>query len=197
MQNLRGPLNELLKRTNHGYGSLNDKSHSKRSRKPPTSDLSLTNYDPTLDIIVASDASSYGIGTCIFHKLPDGSRKAVAHASRFLLPVEKEDSQIEKEVLGIIFAVTKFYRYLHGRQFILQVDHKPLITIFGSKKGLPVYTANRLLRCGTIFLNYNFKMGFLTSKNIWPADSLSRLIPQNTEVFENSIIATLRKNLRN
>ena len=67
---------------------------------------------------------------------------------------------------------------------------KPLITIFVSKKGLSVYTANRLLRWGMILLNYNLKIEFLTSKNICHADSLSRLISKNTEVFEDSIIAT-------
>ena len=156
--------------------------------KSLTSDLSLTHYDPTLDIIVASDGCSHVIGASI---LPDVSRKTVAHASRSLLPSGKQYSQILKEALGIIFAVTKFNTYLHGRRFILQTDHEQLIQIFGSKKGLPVYTANRLLRWGTILLNYNFKIGFLTSKNICHADSLSWLIPQNTEVFDDSIIATL------
>ena len=77
-----------------------------------------THYDPTLDIIVKSDANSYGIGACILHNLPDGSRKAVAHASRSLLSAEKQYSQIKNEALGIIFAVTKFHRYLHGRRTI-------------------------------------------------------------------------------
>ena len=146
----------------------------------------------TLDIIVAKYASAYSIGACILHKLPDCSRKAVTHASRALLPAEKQYSQIQKEAVGIIFAVTKFHSYLHERQFILQTGHKPLITIFGSKKGLPVYTANRLLRWGTIVLNYNFKIKFLTSKNICHAESLSQLIPKNMEVFEDFIIATQR-----
>ena len=86
----------------------------------------------------------------------------------------------------------KFHRYLHRRRFILQTDHKPLITTFGSKKGLLVYTANWPLRWGMILLNYNFKLGFLTCKNICHLYSLSRLIPKNTEVFEDSIIATVR-----
>ena len=107
---------------------------------------SVAHYNPESDIIVASDASSHGIGACIIHKMPDGSKKPVAHASRSLLPSEKHYSQIEKEALAIIFAVLKFHRYLHGRFLKLQTDHKSLLTIFGSKKGLPVYTANRLLR---------------------------------------------------
>ena len=189
MQNLRGPLNELLKKEKPWLWSPECQESFDKIKKTPecqesfekikktlTSDLSLTHYDPTLDIIVSSDASSYGIGACIFHILPDGLRKAVAHASRSLLPAEKQYSQIEKDTLGIIFPVTNFHRYLHGRRFILQTDHKPLITIFGSKKGLPVYTANGLSRWGTILLNYNFKIVFLTSKNICHADSLSRLI---------------------
>ena len=162
MQNLRGPLNELLKKDKPWLWTLCQESFEK-IKKTLTLDLSLAHYDPTLDIIVASDANSYGIGACILHKLPDGSRKAVVHASRSLRPAEKQYYQIEKEALGIIFAVTKFHRYLHGRWFMLQTDHKPRITIFGSKKGLPVYTANRLLRWGTILLNYNFKIEFLTS----------------------------------
>ena len=165
MQNLRGPLTELLKKDKPWLWipecqesfekikkTLECQESFEKIKKTLTSDLSLIHYDPTLDIIVASDASSYGIGACILHKLLDGSRKAVAHASRSLLPAEKQYSQIEKEALGIRFAVTKFHRYLHGRQFILQTDPKPLITISGSKKGLPVYTANRLLRWGTILL---------------------------------------------
>ena len=201
MQNLRGPLNEILKNNKPWLWTPECQESFETIKKTHTSalslSLSLTHSEPTLDIIVASDASSSGIGAYILHKLPDGSRKAVAQASRFLLLAEKQYSQIEKEALGIIFGVTKFHRYLQRRRFKLQTDSKPLITIFGSNKGLPVYTTNRLLRWGTILWNYKFKIEFLTSKNICHVDSLSRHIPENTEVFEDSIIVTLRTNLRN
>ena len=108
IQNLRGPLNELLKKEKswlwtpecqESFEKIKKTSECQepfeKIKKTLTSDLSLTHYDPTLDIIVASDASSYGIGAYILHKLPDGSRKAVAHASRSLLPAEKQDFQIE------------------------------------------------------------------------------------------------------
>ena len=141
-----------------------------------TYDHFLTHYDPKREIIVASDASSYGVGACILYKIPDGTKKPIAHASRTLLLTEKHYSQIEKGILGIIFVVTKFHRILHGRFFTLQTDHKPLITIFGSKKGLPTYTANRPLRWGTILLKYNFKINYLPSKQVSHADGLSRLV---------------------
>ena len=104
-----------------------------------TLELFLTHFDPKLNIIVASDASLYGIGACILHLM---DRKKPLHTRL----AEKAYSQIEKEALSIIFAVTKFHTYLQGRFFNLQTDYKPLLMIFGSKKGPPVYTANRLLR---------------------------------------------------
>ena len=88
--------------------------------------------------------------------------------------------------------MTKFHRYLHGRFFPLQTDYKPLITIFGSKKGLPIYTANRLLRWGTILLNYNSKIEYFSSKQFSHADGLSRLVLKYSEPFEDTIIATWR-----
>ena len=118
MQNLRGPLNKLLKKNKSWLWTPECLQSFEKIKKTHTSDLSLTHYDPTLDIIVASDASSYGIGAYILHKLPDGSQKAVAHATGSLLPVKKQYSQIEKEALRIIFAVTKFHGYLHGRRTI-------------------------------------------------------------------------------
>ena len=118
--------------------------------------------------------------------------KPIAHASRTLLPAEKACSQIEKEALSIILVVTKFHRYLHGQFFNLQNDHKPLLTIFGSKKGLPVYTTYRLLRWSTILLHYNFKLEYLPTNKIGHADGHSRLIPNQCQPLEDSFIAELR-----
>ena len=74
----------------------------------------------------------------------------------------------------------------------MQTDPKPLLTIFGSKKGQPVYTANRLLRWGTILLNYNFKLEYLPSRQTGHTDGLLRLVPSQSEPQESSVIASLR-----
>ncbi|XP_055528021.1 uncharacterized protein K02A2.6-like [Wyeomyia smithii] len=63
------------------------------------SPLVLTHYNPQLDIVASADASSIGIGARIAHRFPNGTVKAICHASRSLTPAETNYSQIEKEGL--------------------------------------------------------------------------------------------------
>lgn len=192
MHDLRAPLNNLLKKDVKWNWTDKCQQAFEKIKSALTSDLALTHYDPKQEIIVASDASDYGIGAVILHKFEDGSKKPVAHVSRSLLPAEKNYSQIEKESLAIVFALKKFHKFIHGRSFLLQTDHRPLLSIYGSKKGIPTHTANRLQRWGTELLNYNFKMEFLPSNKIGHADGLSRLIPRSLEPLEDMVIAALR-----
>ena len=138
-------------------------------------------------MIIASDASSCGIGACIMHKLKDGSIKPTEHAFKTLLPTEENYSVIEMESLGIVFL-----RFLDGRRFTFQTDHRPLLATLGSKKNLLIYTANSLQRWETILLNYDFRILFLTSSKSCHADGLSRLIPPNSEPLEDTVIASLQ-----
>lgn len=53
-------------------------------------------------------------------------------------------------------------------------------------------TANRLLRWGTILLNYNFELNYLPTNKIGHADGLSRLIANQNQPLEDSVTAVLR-----
>ena len=108
MPNLRAPLNELLKKDKDWEWTPECQEAFVQIKEVLTLDLFLTHFNPDLYIIVASDVSSYSIGAYILHKMPNGSHKPVAHASRTLLPAEKNYSQIEKESLGIIFGLRSF-----------------------------------------------------------------------------------------
>ena len=103
----------------------------------------LAHYDPKLPMVLARDASAYGLGAVISHKLPDGSERPVAFASG---TSEKNYSQVEKEALSLVFGIKRFHQYLYGHNFVLLTDHKPLTMILGPKQGIPPLAAARMQR---------------------------------------------------
>nr|VZH93020.1 unnamed protein product [Spirometra erinaceieuropaei] len=170
LHDVRAPLNRLLQKDAPWCWSPDCENAFAQLKSMLSSDLLLTHYDPTLPIVVASDASNHGVGTVISHTFPDESEKAIMHASRTLTPAEKNYGQIEKEALALVFAVKKFHKLLYGRHFTLLTDHKPLLSIFGSKKGIPVYSASRLQRWATIRLGYDFDIATVMLQTLEPEE---------------------------
>ena len=105
MYKLRAPLNELLKKGKKWCWTKECEKAFQEIKKCLLSDLALTHFDPKKELIVASDASDYGVGAVLLHRLADGSTIPIAHASRALLPAERNYNQIEKESLSIIYAI--------------------------------------------------------------------------------------------
>ena len=97
MHDLRAPLNELLKKDKLWVWTTECQQVFEKIKKILTSDLFLTHYKPDLEIIVASNASSYGIGAWILYKMIDDTAKPTAHASRALLPAEKKKQLTNRE----------------------------------------------------------------------------------------------------
>ncbi|CAI2738976.1 unnamed protein product [Dicrocoelium dendriticum] len=193
MHELRAPLNALLANESVWNWSPQCQKAFDDIKQILSSDLLLTHYDPGLPIIVAADASQNGIGGVLLHQFPNGHQKAVMHVSRALTAAEKNYSQIEKEGLALVFAVKTFHKMVHGRKFILYTDHKPLLSIFGTKRGIPVHTANRLQRWATTLLAYDFDLRFKSTSSLGHADALSRLIAECTSKTpdEDSVVSSI------
>ena len=96
----------------------------------------LVHFDPSLPIIVHTDASPYGVGAVLSHMV-NGEERPVCYASRSLTIAERNYGHIEKEGLGLVFAVKKFHHYLYGHKFTMMTDHKPLLGLFGENKNIP------------------------------------------------------------
>jgi len=95
--------------------------------------------------------------------------------SRTLTKDEKNDSQIEKEALGLVFGVKKFHGYLFGRSFTFLTDHKPLLSILSSKANVLPITAVRM-QWWAIFLSaYDYNIEFRGTMRHANADRLSCL----------------------
>ncbi|KAK6761919.1 hypothetical protein RB195_022856 [Necator americanus] len=192
---LRAPLDALLKKNVPFKWNEECEAAFNRAKEVLASDLLLTHFDSSLDIIVAADASDHGIGAVILHRMPDGTEKAIWHASRSLTAAERNYGQIEKEGLALIFAVRKFHRYIYGRRFKLITDHKPLLHIFGPKKMVPVYTANRLQRWKLILLGHEFDIEYQKTTEFGQADVLSRLIPPRPAQTEDVVIDRIEQDI--
>nr|CAX83703.1 Gag-Pol polyprotein [Schistosoma japonicum] len=193
MHVIRSPLNHLLHKDVTWNWTPDCEAAFNKLKSLISSRLLLTHYDPSMPIIVAADASSSGLGAVISHQFPDSSEKAIMHASRTLTPAERKYSQIEKEALALVFAVRRFHKFLYGRRFTLLTDHKPLLTIFGSKSGIPAHSANHLQRWALILLGYDFDIQYRHTQEFGQADALSRLISEHATVDDDTIIASLSK----
>jgi len=63
----------------------------------------LVHYNPNLELIVASNASIFGVGAVLSHIMPDRSDKPIAFVSKTLNASEKNYAQIDKEALALVF----------------------------------------------------------------------------------------------
>ncbi|XP_017480324.1 PREDICTED: uncharacterized protein K02A2.6-like [Rhagoletis zephyria] len=172
---LAAPLNRLRrKNVEYRWGRLEENSFQKL-KNAIVATTQLVHYDDRLPIILAVDASKYGIGAVISHRYTDGIEKPIAHASKTLNSSQARYSQIEKEALAIIYGVTKFHHYLYGRHFELITDHQALTTLFNPSKRLPVMVLHRLQRWAIVLQAYDYTIHFKKSADNATADALSRL----------------------
>ena len=101
------------------------------------------------------DASDTGLGATL---LQNG--QPVAYASRYLTDTERNYTQIEKELLTIVFGAGKFNRYTYGRKVFVESDHKLLEVIYQKPLvAAPKRLQRMLLRLQKYVLEIYFKPG--------------------------------------
>ena len=169
------PLYGLLSKDVPWQWSSAQEAAFQNSKKLLMSAKLLTHYDPQLPVILACDASAYGIGAVLPHQMPDGTERPIAYASRTLNPSERNYSQIEKEGLSCIFGVKKFYPYLFGRRFTIITDHKPLLSLLSCQRTTSVQASARVRRWSLHLSMFEYDLKFRRTKEHANADALSRL----------------------
>ena len=95
-----------------------------RIKKAIVAPTSLQDFDSTQPVTIQVDASQRGLGAVLLQA--DGP---VEFASKLLTATESRYSNIEREMLAVLFGLEKFHYYAYGRH-VIESDHKPLEAIF-------------------------------------------------------------------
>ena len=125
----------------------------------------LTYFRPKSEHVIQTDALLKGLG-------------AVIYVSRTLMPAEEHYSNIERELLGMVFAMERLHNYVYGEPVRVQTDHKPLEMIWKTR----IATASpRLQRLPLRLARYEIQLEYIRGKDNSIADALSRADPLSPE----------------
>ena len=169
------PLYRLLRKDTHWRWMAAEEKAFDLSKELLTSSRLLVHFDPSLPLILACDASDYGVGAVLAHRMPNGEERPIGYASRSLSKAERNYPQLEKEALACIFGVKRFHSYLFGHHFHLITDHKPLLALLNEHRSTSPQASARIRRWSLFLSSYEYSLSFRDTQSHSNADALSRL----------------------
>ena len=155
-----------------------------RTKEEISKNITLPYFNPGRPTTLQTDASKKGLGAVI---LPDS--RPVMFASRALTGAEKNYKNLERECLVIIWGMEKFHYFLYGKQFTLETNQKPLVSIY--RKHM-VEISPRIQRLIVRSFPYQpFDVQYRKGMEIPLADTLSRvtLTPVEKDGIQLPIVA--------
>ena len=102
--------------------------------------------------------------------------RPVAYASKTLTPCESNYSNIERELLGVLFSVLHFKHFTYGCKVHIITDHKPLVSLF--RKSL-TSASPRLSRMLLHIVDYQLDVMYQPGTKMHLSDALSSLTSHN------------------
>ena len=166
LSDLMKPIRQLLRKGTEWCWGDEQNNAFKEIKNLITKAPVLAFYDQSKQLVIQCDASKSGLGAVL---LQDG--KPLSYASRALTDTEVRYAQIEKEMLAVVFSLTKFHQHTFGQHTVVITDHKPLKSIV--KKSLD-RAPKRLQGMLLSIQKYDITLEHTAGKNMHIADLLSR-----------------------
>ena len=159
-------LRGLLKKTSDWTWDTDHEKEFAELKNSVSADSYLQYYDRKSSVILKVDASQKGLGAALIQ-----NGKPVAYGSKTLTECQSRYSNIEREMLALVFGIQRYHTYLYARPFTIITDHKPLENICDK----PIHSAPpRLQRMLMQIQGYNFTVRYRPGKEMVLADALSR-----------------------
>ena len=168
-------INEPLRKLIHKDSKDNDFIWDDACQKAFTDIKTMIASAPVLqrfhkdeEITIQVDASSHALGAVLMQ-----NGRPVEYATKALTDTQKRYSQVEKELLAVLFGCRKFHYYVYGGDlFTVQTDHKSLVSMIQNEiDSLP---SPRLRRMVLNLRDYGFNLVYKSGKELVIADTLSR-----------------------
>ena len=96
-----------------------------RTTEEISKNVTLPYFNPRSATTLQTDASKKGLGAVILQ-----DSKPVMFASRALTRSERNYQNLERECLATIWGMEKFHYFLYGKEFTLETNQKPLVSIY-------------------------------------------------------------------
>ena len=96
-----------------------------RTKEEISKNVTLPYFNPNSSMTLQTDASKKGLGAVLLQ-----NSKPVMFASRALTGSERNYQNLERECLATIWGMEKFHYFLYGKEFTLETDQKPLVSIY-------------------------------------------------------------------
>ncbi len=179
LSEIAAPLRQLTHKNIHWSWMPQHTQAFKQIKEKIAQAPSLQYFNMSKSVTLTCDASKYGLGAaCLQENGP------IAYASRTMTETEQRYSQIEKELLAVLFACKKFYHYIYGRQVVVETDHKPLITIMQKPMhAIPARLQNMRLQ----LQKYDISLVYKKGAELYLADTLSRAPLSETTQIEHEL----------
>ena len=194
LSDLRQPLQGLLKSNSEFiWTQVHDKAFE-NLKQAICKDITLQFFDSDLPLYIEADTSQKGIRAVMLQ--PDKSHKntskseipnnlrPVAYASKTLTSCESNYSNIERELLGVLFSVLHFKHFTNGCKVHIITDHKPLVSLFRKSLTSASPRLSRMLLC---ILDYQLEVMYQPGTKMHLSDALSRLTSHNDSSKAKSI----------
>jgi len=177
----------LTKKTSDFVWSPEHQSAVDRIKKAIVAPTAVQYFDSTQHVTIQVDASQRGLGAVLLQ-----ANGPVEFASKLLTETESRYSNIEREMLAVLFGLEKFHYYAHGRPVVVESDHKPLEAIFRKHlSSAPPRIARMMLR----IQKYDAQIKYVPGKDIPVADALSRISSCSGEDIQGLDVSVHEVNL--
>ena len=167
--NLLDPFRDILKEKNPWtWSEVHDRAFEDM-KTAFVNCVQLNHYKEGIPYRLQTDASDLGVSGVLYQYVSNGDHRIISSVNRCLNSAEMNYTTTEKELLAIVYSITKLRTYLIGTKFEIITDHKGLTFL-----NTTAYLNARLICWSLILQQFDFNVSYCKEKDNNIADIFSR-----------------------